>query len=333
MSRYYAIVLTNPKTGALIASKALAGLGNTGATYTSFIGGKSLVGALNIELDVLVAPFSLPSGSSVVTIWGIPLAEVSQANDLNGSVISVYGGMQAGLPLANPKQNGLLFSGYVFQAYGNWIGTEQTLNLVCVPFLPTATQTNIVLNWKRNTPLSSAIETTLRTAYPTMKKPVISISPNLVAANDVIAPFGSITEFAQFLKARSAEIVGGSYGGVDVRLTQEVFYVYDGTTQATPTALAFADLIGQPTWIDPATVQAKVVMRADIPIGGFVTFPKTPVVAGAGTVTPFTDQKLTFQGSFMVKFVRHVGNYRQADASSWVTVIDASTIPVPAKVA
>lgn len=329
MSRYYAIALTNPKTGAPIISKALAGLGNTGATYTSFVGGKSLPGALNVEMDIFVAPLGLPSGLQTVTIWGIPLEEISQANDLNGAAISVYGGMQAGLPLANPKQSGLLAAGYVFQAYGNWVGTEQTLNLVIAPFATTAVPPNLVLNWKKGTTLASAIDTTLKAAYPGLKTN-IAISPNLVVANDVTSPFDSIVSFAQFVKARSAEIVGGNYAGVDVRLTQGTFYAYDGTTQAAPKALAFADFIGQPTWINPSTVQSKLVMRSDLLPGDFITFPKTPVIANPGTVNPLINQKLTFQGSFLITYVRHVGNYRQADASSWVTVVDAATTPVSA---
>lgn len=325
MSRYYSIILTNPKTGAIIKSKALAGL-NAPSTYTSFVGGKTLTGALNIELDIPVAPFATPFGSATVTIWGIPLNEISQANDLNGSAIAIFGGMQTGLPLANPKQAGLLVSGYVFQAYGNWIGTEQTLNLVISPVATTAAPPNLVLNWKKGTALSAAISATLKAAYPALKANV-SISPNLVVSNDVVAPFGSLVELAQFIKARSVEIVGGNYRGVDVRLTEGTFYVYDGTSSPTPKALAFADLIGQPTWIDPATVQAKFVMRADLAVGDFVTFPKTPVTANPGSTSPLVNPKLTFQGSFMIVRERHVGNYRQADAASWVTVVDAATIP------
>lgn len=331
MSRYYAIALTDPKTGAPIISKALSGLGNTGATYTSFVGGKSLPGALNVEMDIFVSPFNLPSGLQTVTIWGIPLAEISQANDLNGKAISVYGGMQAGLPLANQNQSGLLATGYVYQAYGNWIGTEQTLNLVIAP-LQVSTSTNLVLNWKRGTALASAINATLKAAYPSLKTS-IAITPNLVVSNDVQAPFNDIFSFAQFIKARSAEIVGGNYPGVDIRLTQGTFYVYDGTSTTTPKVLAFSDLIGQPTWINPSTVNAKFVMRADLLPGDFVTFPKTPVVANPGTISPLADPKLTFQGIFRISYVRHVGNYRQADASSWVTIIDAATPPAEVKTA
>lgn len=325
MSRYYAINLTNVKTNKPINSKALVGLATT-STYTSFVRNKTLPGALNVEIDIPVAPFATPFGNASVTIWGVPLLEISQANDLNGAAISVFGGMQAGLPLANPKQNGLLASGYIFQAYGNWIGTEQTLNLVISPVATTAALPNIVLNWKKGTTLASAISSTIQTAYPTLKL-VIAISPNLVVANDVIVPFGSLVEFAQFIKARSAEIVVGNYRGVDVRLTEGVFYVYDGTSQTAPKALAFADMIGQPTWIDPATVQVKFVMRADLAVGSFVTFPKTPVITNSGTTSPLIDPRLTFQGSFMIIRIRHVGNYRQADAGSWVTIVDAATIP------
>lgn len=331
MSRYYAIALSNAKTGEPIVSKALAGL-NAAMTYTSFVNGKTLPGALNIEMDVFVSPFNLPSGLQTVTIWGVPLAEISQANDLNGAAISVYGGMQAGLPLANPKQSGLLITGYVFQAYGNWIGTEQTLSLVIAPLETTASQTNLVLNWKKGTVLASAINATLKAAYPSLKTNV-AITSNLVVANDVVGPFDSIVSFAQFIKERSIEIVGGNYGGVDIRLTQDTFYIYDGTTQTKPKMLAFADLIGQPTWIDPATVQAKFVMRADLLPGDFIVFPKTPVTASSGSVSPLADQKLTFQGTFRIAYVRHVGNYRQADAASWVTVINASTPPVEVRTA
>jgi hypothetical protein len=33
-----------------------------------------------------------------------------------------------------------------------------------------------------------------------------------------------------------------------------------------------------------------------------------------------------FQGNFQVTQVRHVGNYRQPDASAWATTIDAAPV-------
>lgn len=328
--RYYSIVLTS-KSGKVITPQSLNGA-NTGATYTSFVNNQTLPGALNVEFDIPVAPFATPMGNAQITIWGPSLFEISQSNDLNGTSIQVFGGMKKGLPLANQNQSGLLVQGYVFQAFGNWINTEQNLVLVITPTTPSTTPPNIVLNWKKGTQLSDALKTTLSTAYPSLKQN-INISSNVVSSEDTTVVCNSLIELAQFVKERSAEIVGGTYQGVDIQLTQTTFNVYDGSSQTTPKQIQFQDLIGQPTWIDPATVQAKFVMRADLSIGDFIKFPVTPVISNPTSVSPFVNQKLTFQGSFMIQRIRHVGVFRQAGADSWVTVVDASTVPVQSSAA
>jgi hypothetical protein len=71
-------------------------------------------------------------------------------------------------------------------------------------------------------------------------------------------------------------------------------------------------------------------MRSDIKIGDWVKFPQTLVISQSNTISPFVNQKLTFQGTFMVNAIRHVGRFRQASGDGWVTIVNASTTPVAA---
>lgn len=325
--RYYSIVLKNPKTGAILQPASLGGT-SPQATYTSFVNGKTLPGALNVEIDIPTNYLSQPIGKPFIRVWGISLQEIAQSAELTGTVIEVYGGMQKGLPLANPKQAGLLFSGVIFQALGNWVGTAMTLDLVVYGGESPITGTpNLTFDWKKGTPLSQAIDRTLSTAFPKIKRD-IKISSDLVLANDEPGFYSDVVSFAQYIKQRSAAIIGGTYPGVDIALSETTFKVYDGTTQTTPLQIQFQDMIGQPTWIDPATVQVKFVMRADISVGDYVKFPVSPTISSPAANSPFISQRLTFQGTFLVKRVRHVGDFRNPDASSWVTIVDATAPPI-----
>jgi hypothetical protein len=311
--RYYEIVLTNASTGASIK------------TYTSFVNNQTIPGALDIEIDVPVTAFAQPTGEGYVRIWGVSLEEISQASDLNGAAVKVFAGMQAGLPLANPKQAGLIAQGYILQAFGNWIGTEQSLELILTASPTKAAPVNLVLDWKKGTTLESALKNTLSTAYPGYTLD-FKISSNLVAPSDQKAPYANLTQLAQYIKQYTSPILGSDYRGVDIFLTEKTFSVFDGTTASDPKQIAFNDLIGQPTWIEPSTVQAKVVMRSKISVGDFIKFPNAQVTSSAISGANLINQKLTFQGAFLVDQIRHVGHFRQADAASWVTVINAASI-------
>lgn len=301
-----------------------------GKTYTSYAGGKNIPGALNIEMDIPVFAFATPSGAAIVKIWGVSLQEISQASDLNNKPIEVYGGFQKGLPLANPSQAGLLVKGDVFQAFGNWIGTEQSLDLIIYPGTGSAEDPkNFTFLWKKGTKMSDMIRTTLQTALP-------DFSQNIDIKNDLILPadepgvYGTLTQFAQVVKSISKSIVNDpAYPGVDIALSDKTISVYDGSVESNPIEIVFRDMIGQPTWIDPLSVQTKFAMRSDLKVGDFIKFPPALVTTGPGTTSPFINAKSTFQGVFQISQVRHVGNFRQADAASWVTVVDAySTKPV-----
>lgn len=328
--RYYSIVLTNPTTGQIIRPSGFTSLP---ATYTSFINGKTIPNAWNVELDIPVTAFAEPLSQdgtgAVIRIWGISLKEISQASNLNGSLISVYAGMQKGLPLANPKQAGLIMQGYVFQAFGNWIGTDMTLDLIC--FAGTAgtgtvsNAKNLVLNWTAGMELSVAIKNTLSSAFPTLKSN-INIKSGLVLASDQKGFYQTVGQLASLIKNISAGIIGGNYAGVSIILDGNTFNVYDGSTQAAPKQINFQDLIGQPTWIQSPSIQVKTVMRADISVGDFIKLPQTITTNTAQSQSQARNSS-AFQGSFLVNQVRHIGNFRQPDGDSWATTIDAAPVP------
>lgn len=339
--RAYNIVLTNPTSNQIIRPGSLAPL-NLPGTWTSYSDfNKGIIpGALNVEIDAPVSTFASPAGSATVRIWGISLQELEQSFDLNNMNVAVYGGFQKGLPLANPGQYGLLVQGYVYQALGNYIGTDQTIDLILNPGMspltgaPPGTGTsaapaNIVLNWPAGVPFSQALMSTLSTAFPGYQLDV-SISKRIVLPNDEWAVFQTLTQFAQYAKEMSISVVGGDYTGVDIVMDGNTITAFDATTTPDVKQIAFQDMIGQPTWYDPATVQVKFAMRGDLSIGDMIQFPKAQVTSSGGSNAPQVNAKATFAGQFMINYMRHVGNFRQGDAASWVTIVNASSTPVDA---
>lgn len=332
--RYYKIVLTNPTTGKVIIPKSGALAAGQDFTYSSYVGGRTLLGALNIEIDAPLAALATPIGNTYIRIWGISLQEIAQASDLNGAQVTVYAGLQKGLPLATAanaaNQAGIIFQGYVFQGFGNWIDTDQTLDLIIQPGTGTIeTPKNIIVNWRAGTPLAVALASTLTTAFPALKQN-INISSNLVLPNDQTGYYGTLSQFATYIKAISANILKGDYRGVDMSISETTIFAYDGTAVTTPKQINFQDLIGQPTWIDFATIQFKCPMRADISVGSYVKMPQGALVTTSAASLSAFRNKSAFQGTFLVNQVRHTGNYRQPDAASWVTTVDCAAIPAAA---
>lgn len=313
--RYYQVEITNQDTGAEVA------------TFTSFINGKSNPGALNVELDIPVAPFATPIGGSIVRIWGVPLKQISQATDLTNRSIAIFGGFQKGLPLANPKQAGLLARGTIFPAFGNWIGTDMTLDLILAPpFGTVANPANLVHNWPKNTPLAQAIKTTLQTAFPKYKISV-NISDKLKLPEDVATYYQSIGQYSEFLREVSQKILGeDKYSGVTLTVRDDTITVYDSSAPAPNTReILFQDLIGQPTWISFNVIQFKTMMRADLALGDQVRMPQGIQQTITSASAPQFRSKTAFQGAFTVNQIRHIGSYRQPDAASWVTVVNAAS--------
>ena len=323
--RYYTIQVLNADGSQM---QLPSGFGP--AIWTSFVNGVTDLGALQVELDLPIQNIGNPIGAASVKIWGVPLQLLSQAADFNGKFVNIYGGMQAGLPLASPAQSGLLLTGQIYQAFGNWIGTTQYLEfIVYTEGAPDALggQQNITFTWPKGTQLSDAIKQCFKTAAPTYKT-VVNVSDKLVPTEDIHGFFYNMAQFATYLKQTSAAIINGQtppppagYQGVDFTITQGAFTVFDGTTKTTPKLIAFNDLIGQPTWIAYNQIQVILVMRADLSVGDFVTMPATLVTTTAESLSQFRDQAI-FQSSFQIYQMRHVGNFRQPDAQSWITAID-----------
>ncbi|MEJ0093145.1 MAG: hypothetical protein WDN46_06865 [Methylocella sp.] len=303
-----------------------------GPHYTSLVNGKFDPGALNVEMDIQVQASDVPAAGSYVRIWGIGLAAISQSQSLFGKPITVRGGMSAGLPLAKPQQQGVLVTGSVWQCFANWIGTDQTQDFVITtPFNaptsigpnPKTPPKNIVLNWKKGTPLSQPLQNALRTAYPGTQVNV-QISPMLVYAQDEVGYHGNLEQFGTYLRRISQEILGPSYSGVSLNFnTAGGIDAVDGTTPVTAPVIAYEDLIGQPTWIEAFKIQFKTVMRGDIKFNSVITLPKTLITNVQGNNSQAVNQGLTFQGGFTVSSIRHCGNFRQPDAASWVSIFEA----------
>lgn len=316
--RFYNIAVTDP-----------SGSGQP-TTWTSYVNGQSDPGALDIELDLPVGPYATPIGQSGahVRIWGISIQTIGQASNFNGKNISISGGMQKGLPLANPQQNGLLLSGTIFQAFGNWIGTDQTLDFIV--FAQTGKK-NLALNWKKGTKMADAINSTLTTAFPGYTAD-IQISDSLVFFQDVPGFYSSIASFAQWVKLTSASILnptgssGQSRAGVDIVIRDKKFIVRDDTTSRQPKQINFTDLIGQPTWYAPNEISVTVVMRADIGVLDYIKLPPTLATTLPSSMSQFRSNSV-FQGTFKVNEIRHVGRFRSPSGGDWITVLNCVTAP------
>jgi hypothetical protein len=340
--RYYDLTLTDPSGKIWLPNPSGLGFikGATGSTFSALRtngNGQQQFNpnALGIYFDFPVVPFDTPQGQAIIRLEGVGLGMIGQAANLNGSSFKLQAGMWQGMPLAKPQQRGLIAQGMIFQAFGNWQGTSQTLDLIC--YAAAAAPVKISLNWPKSTPLAPAIAASLYAAFPGYPKPDIQISPNLVTPIDQKGTWLSMFDFADTVRSLSLPlgraIYGDSYAGVQLTLSGLTFKVRDGTVQPTPTQLAFEDLIGQPTWIEPAKINFKCTLRADLAVFDQVQFPVgvvQPYVLTAssavGPNAPAAD-KSAFQGRFILSSVHHFANSRQPDFDSWATSFDATFIP------
>jgi hypothetical protein len=298
-------------------------------------------GALNVRLDIPVYQQAATMGGAHVQIWGIALKEISQATDFNGATVKVYGGMSKGLPLADPSQQGLLVQGTVFQAWGNWINLDMTLDLIITTDGGATNEApaNITLNWQKGQLMSDAIKAALTTAYP--KATInIDISKNLAlppqSGKAETGYFNTLEQFADWCGDTSRGIITTDYNGVQMTYLNDIITVFDGTgdaagpggtTQKQPKLIRFVDMIGQPTWIGYGTVQVNLVLRGDVSVGDFIKFPPALTTSTEAEKSQQDKDKSSFQDTFLITQMRHVGDFRQADAGSWITTINAIVNP------
>lgn len=318
MGRFYEITVTPGPTAAVpqpTPFRVWSSVGSNGADNP---------GALNVIMDLVIYPFAAPAGGSTITIEGPALQDLLQASNFAGMSIAVRGGMSAGFQLADPSQAGLLLEGYVLQSYGNWVGTEQTLDFVLYAAKFTyGNPGNFSFTWKAGTPIKDAIESTLKIAYPNLGR-IFRISDNYIWNHDTHHVCGSLWQFAQFVKSNTG-------GAVEISIAvNNTIVIWDATQAQTPKQLRFTDLIGQPTWIMPELIQFATVMRSDIQVGDKVLMPQglqdaPGIVQTAAASTPSQlKYKTSFQGLFIVKSVRQLGNFRDPNGRSWSTIFQCA---------
>lgn len=332
--RFYEITLYPP--GSTTAAR----------TWTSFPGGQFDPGALNVEFDLTVAPYGTPIGGQSITIEGISIADLMQPQQfaprfVNGALqpgmtLVLKGGMGKGLPLANPAQQGTLLKGQIWQAFGNWEGTEMTLDLVINPGgYDSKNPGNFVLNWQAGQPLGPALQNCLSVAYPGAPL-TVNISDQLVQSHDDPHMCGTLEELAQHIQeVTNGQFLGPTYPGVQITMQAGALSVFDSTWTPPTVQLNFSDLIGQPTWIDVNMLQIKLAMRGDLQIGTAVKMPtglsgQAGQVLTSGNSLPSSMNYLTtFSGSFQIVEVRHIGNFRSGDGGAWVTVVNCVPYTAP----
>jgi hypothetical protein len=325
--RYYDIIITPPS-----GSKAKA---RQWSSYPKGLTGPFDPGALNIEFDVLVYQNHVPDGGSSITIEGIALEDLLQADQFGSErgpywTIEVSGGMGPGLPLNNPKQVGLLFKGDIYQSFGNWQGTEMTLEFVLNPGGGTQDSPKpIVFNNKAGTPMKPALAQCFSTAFPGMKQQ-IDIGSNWVQNHDEVGYYHSLDGLAQAI-ADITDPMFPDIQGVRITLQNGTIRVSDGTKKTNPIQIDFLDLVGQPTWIEIDTMQIKMVMRGDLDVGSSIKLPagmqNIPgfVQTTAASLPSSQKYKSTFQGVFEIIGLRHLGNFRSSDGAQWVTIATCVT--------
>ncbi len=321
--RAYDLQLTNPQTGKIVRE------------WSSRPGGVFDPHALNVIFDVPVTVGGTPIHQPVISLEGISIRDIGNAQNFAGTVdqttaqivggtnLTLKAGMQAGLPLANPRQFGLIVQGTVFQSWGNWIGTDMSLSFIIVPSIYRYNHPgNIVFNWKVGQTLEQALNQTLSVAYP--NTPVVyRISQNIVATRDDLHYCATFDVLAQHV----VNLTGASLAFNANRIT-----IYDNSLAAPLTEFAFTDFVGQPTWINYDIIQVKTVMRGDIQVGDFVKFPQgfyslpSFVTTQSAALPSYAKYKSAIQGVFVVQQVRHVGNFRQPDGNDWVSIFNCAVL-------
>lgn len=341
MSRYYEITIGATPGSTIPANPATGVIGgiSTGQIqrqWTSYPSGVNDPGALNVEFDFFSATSDHGGQSPVgtLTIEGIALPDLFQSQKFYGRNITVKAGMVRGLPLANPAQAGTIWNGIINQSFGNWVGTEQTLDFVMFPSTNYTYQNpgNFVLHWPKNTSLQAALTACLNVAYPTLTNKFAINDGLYTLPYDVLHAVATFPLLAEYVNSITNSIAAP---GVSMSINPDnTIVISDGTSPSSPIAVAFNDLIGQPTWIENLTMQFMTVMRADIQVQSIITMPKGLGFTGGQTVTAqsFPSQlgpqfQSAFQGQFIVQSVRYIGNFRDPNGQNWATIFQCNPIP------
>ena len=335
--RYYDIKILDPSDASVLKH------------WTSYDTDESTTNpnAQNIEMDIPKGPMNDPmGGDAFVRIWGIPLEDISQSADFTFKNIVIKGGYKKGLPYANSSQSGLIVKGMISNSFGNWIGTDMTLDLYITSGTATGTTNatlggggsvskpkNIIFSCSKGETFANALSNTFKTAFPNYSRS-INIDSALVASEEINGHYHSLQELADHMvnNTKIMKSSDSSYPGVMIWIDQDTVYASDWTQTDTTsyTQIAFKELIGQPTYGVPSgyEIQFMCPMRADLFIGSVVKMPKTLYTttssAQSGVLgSSGTKASSIFKGTFIISHIRFVGNFRSPDGTAWMTVFNA----------
>jgi hypothetical protein len=293
--------------------------------------------ALAVDMDISIAVKSAPVSGAMVRIWGVGIADMMAAQTLMNKPISVSAGMAKGLPLANPAQYGLLADGTIFQAYGNWIATDQNLTILFTPGPtsmpetggpdPAIPSSKIVFNCPKGGNLLQSAVQALQNAFPgyTVSTAAVAKGQGFTSQAALQHYSRTLEDFSNYLVrlSQSPQFGGIAYQGITIFARRGTISLVDGPG-SNNIAILGSDLIGQPTWIDPLTIQVKTVMRGDIvPWENTITLPNTWINASGGGSSLFFPTPIMAQGTnLQVIRARHVGSSRQPAGEAWISIFD-----------
>ncbi|EPT5086687.1 hypothetical protein ACVUCS_003632 [Salmonella enterica subsp. enterica] len=325
--RYYRLEIVKPD-----GSTPYDSVGNSIGPFDTTVNPR---GSLHIEFDAYIAGQDTVNGGSMVTIYGLPATMLNQAVQLSGCHLYLYAGFSAGLPLANPAQQGLIISGQILNCYANWLGTNQTMNLIVNPsplMNDEGQKKTIPFDGKKGEKLADVLRRSLKAAYTdyTIK---INISDSLVLPEDAPAmPYPNIGQLATVIRDYSLGILNkAKYSGVRIVLQSKAISVFDNSTEPDGAIdILPQELIGQPTWIELNTISFKCPLRGDLHCGDVVHLPEN-MTAGSLLVqntensAAWIRNKINFSGNHRIISVRHIGQYLNKDGNNaWVTVFEAA---------
>ncbi|HHT0302140.1 hypothetical protein [Raoultella planticola] len=326
--RYYRLEIINPKTGK-------PPVDSNGKPIGPFDTSKTPGCGLHVEFDFEVTGLDVVRSGTMLTIYGLPIEMLKQSVNLQGCLVRMKAGFAPGLPLANKDQQGEIIYGEIYLAYANWIGTNQTLNLVINPTIRKTDDGKpffIEGEGRTGEKVGDVISRALQKAFPN-KLIDCTVSGSLVLPESWNGTYEDIGSLAMVLRSASIAMMRDKkYSGIAISILSDRIRIYDNVSAkwGESKTIHAHELIGQPTWIAPFTVSFKCPLRGDIRCGDVVKLPEglysgaaSIVMANTTATSVISKNSTTFTGKFLVKSVRHIGAYLTADGDAWVTVFEA----------
>jgi hypothetical protein len=188
---------------------------------------------------------------------------------------------------------------------------------------------NIIHNMIPNMQMSQAIQQTLSKVFPQANLD-IRISPMLKLAYQDAGMYQSIEQVSQLWRKLSQSILGSTkYPGVHLASIDNTIRVLDFSQPFSNQPISYMELVGQPTWIGPFTINVKIVLRGGLNVGDDITLPDTLVgFGGTDSMVPGQpDQRthVSLPGTYRIMKILHVGDLRNPDGANWTTNIEAMT--------